>query len=69
MLENIRALPLNDKKTLLAMIQADLGLIVEKSYTVVKPDYWQVETARCNQVAIVKRRGGSVIYTELQSNE
>lgn len=51
------------------MLQADIGLTVEVNFTVKKPDYWQVETARCNQVAIVKRSGGQVIYTELQSNE
>lgn len=69
MLDNIRELPLNDKKTLLAMLQSDIGLTVEVNITVKKPEYWQVETARCNQVAIVKRSGGQVIYTELQSNE
>jgi hypothetical protein len=69
MLEQIKLLPLNDKKTLLAMLQSDIGLTVEVNITVKKPEYWQVETARCNQVAIVKRSGGQVIYTELQSNE
>jgi hypothetical protein len=69
MLEQIKLLPLNDKKTLLAMLQSDIGLTIEVNITVKKPEYWQVETARCNQVAIVKRSGGQVIYTELQSNE
>jgi hypothetical protein len=69
MLEQIKLLPLNDKKTLLAMLQSDIGLTIEVNFTVKKPEYWQVETARCNQVAIVKRSGGQVIYTELQSNE
>jgi hypothetical protein len=69
MLDSIKLLPLNDKKTLLAMLQADIGLTIEVNFTVKKPEYWQVETARCNQVAIVKRSGGQVIYTELQSNE
>jgi hypothetical protein len=69
MLEQIKLLPLNDKKTLLAMLQSDIGLTVEVHITIKKPEYWQVETARCNQVAIVKRSGGQVIYTELQSNE
>ena len=69
MLDSIKQLPLNDKKTLLAMLQSDIGLTVEVNITVKKPEYWQVETARCNQVAIVKRSGGQVIYTELQSNE
>ena len=69
MLDSIKQLPLNDKKTLLAMLQSDLGLTIEVNITVKKPEYWQVETARCNQVAIVKRSGGQVIYTELQSNE
>jgi len=67
MLDNIRELPLADKKTLLAMLQSDLGLTIEVNITVKKPEYWQVETARCNQVAIVKRSGGQVIYTDLQS--
>lgn len=69
MLEQIKLLPLNDKKTLLAMLQSDIGLTIEVNFTVKKPEYWQVETARCNQVAIVKRSGGQVIYTELQSND
>jgi hypothetical protein len=69
MLDSIKQLPLNDKKTLLAMLQSDIGLTIEVNITVKKPEYWQVETARCNQVAIVKRSGGQVIYTELQSNE
>lgn len=67
MLEQIKLLPLNDKKTLLAMLQSDIGLTIEVNITVKKPEYWQVETARCNQVAIVKRSGGQVIYTDLQS--
>jgi hypothetical protein len=69
MLDNIKALSLVDKKTLLAMLQADLGLTVGVEIIAKKPDYWQIETQRCNQVAIVKRNGGQVIYTELQSNE
>ena len=69
MLEQIKLLPLNDKKTLLAMLQSDIGLTIEVNFTVKKPEYWQVETARCNQVAIVKRSGGQVIYTEMQSND
>jgi len=69
MLDNIKALPLADKKTLLAMLQADLGLTVKVDITVAKPDYWLTESRRCNEVAIVKRNGGQVIYTDLQSCE
>ncbi len=69
MLDNIKALPLADKKTLLAMLQADLGLTVEVHFTVDKPTWYQMETRRCNEIAIVKRSGGQVIYTDLQSCE
>ena len=67
MIENIRALSLQDKKTLLAMLQADLGLEVVTELVVKKPDYWTIESRRCNEIAIVKRGGGQVIYTDLQS--
>jgi hypothetical protein len=66
MLENIKALSLADKKTLLAMLQADLGLEVVVEFTVEKPSFYQLETRRCNEVAKIKKAGGSVIYTELQ---
>jgi hypothetical protein len=69
MIDNIKALPLVDKKTLLAMLQADLGLTVEVNITVDKPTWYQMETRRCNEIAIVKRSGGQVIYTDLQSVE
>jgi len=64
-LENIRALPLNDKKTLLAMLQSDLGLTVKVDITVEKPSIFTLESRRCNEIALVKRHGRSVIYTEL----
>jgi hypothetical protein len=68
MLENIKALPLEDKKTLLAMLQADLGdRIVE--VVVEKPSFYQLETRKCNKVAEIKKAGGSVIYTEYQMVE
>ncbi len=66
MLDNIRELPLADKKTLLAMLQADLGLIVNTDITVEKLSLVTLETRRCNKVAEIKRSGGSVIYTEYQ---
>jgi hypothetical protein len=66
MLDNIKALPLADKKTLLAMLQADLGLKVEVEIVVEKPTFYQLETRRCNEVAKIKKAGGSVIYTEFQ---
>jgi len=66
MIDNIRALPLVDKKTLLAMLQADLGLEVKVEMVVEKPSFWQIETRKCNQIAIVKRNAGQVIYTDLQ---
>jgi hypothetical protein len=69
MLDNIRELPLADKKTLLAMLQADLGLTVNVDITVDKPTWYQIETRRCNEIAIVKRSGGQVIYTDLLSCE
>jgi len=69
MLDNIRELPLADKKTLLAMLQADLGLTIEVNITVDKPTWYQMETRRCNEIAIVKRNGGQVIYSDLQSCE
>jgi hypothetical protein len=69
MLDNIRELPLADKKTLLAMLQADLGLTIEVNITVDKPTWYQIETRRCNEIAIVKRSGGQVIYSDLQSCE
>lgn len=69
MLENIQALPLADKKTLLAMLQADLGLTVSVEVTVERPSFYQLETRRCNEVARIKRSGGSVIYTEFQMVE
>ena len=68
MLENIKALSLSDKKTLLAMLQADLGdRIVE--VIVEKPSFYQLETRKCNKVAEIKKSGGSVIYTEYQMVE
>lgn len=69
MLDNIKALSLKDKKTLLAMLQADLGLTVMVEVTVEKPSFYQLETRRCNEVARIKRSGGSVIYTEFQMVE
>jgi hypothetical protein len=66
MIEQIKELPLKDKKTLLAMLQADLGLIVNVDITVEKPSSFTLETRRCNKVAEIKRSGGSVIYTEYQ---
>ena len=69
MLDNIRELPLADKKTLLAMLQADLGLTVKVDITVDKPTWYKMETRRCNEIAIVKRSGGQVIYSDLQSCE
>lgn len=69
MIDNIKALSLADKKTLLAMLQADLGLTVKVDITVKKPTWYQVETRRCNEIAIVKRSGGQVIYSDLQSCE
>lgn len=66
MIDNIRALPLVDKKTLLAMLQADLRLKVKVEMVVEKPSFWQIETRKCNQIAIVKRNAGQVIYTDLQ---
>ena len=69
MLDNIKALPLADKKTLLAMLQADLGLTVEVHFAVDKPSWYQLESRRCNEIALVKRSGGQVIYTDLQSCE
>ena len=65
-LDNIKALPLKDKKTLLAMLQADLGLEIKVDIVVEKPTFYQLETRRCNEVAKIKKAGGSVIYTELQ---
>jgi hypothetical protein len=55
MLDRIKELPLADKKTLLAMLQSDLNLTVTTEFTVQKPDYWQTETRKCNE-----------IYTDLQ---
>ena len=69
MIDKIKELPLADKKTLLAMLQADLGLTVEVNFTVDKPTWYQLETRRCNEIAIVKRSGGQVIYSDLQSCE
>lgn len=64
-LNNIKALSLNDKKALLAMLQADLGLTVKVDITVEKPSIFTLESRRCNEIALVKRHGRSVIYTEL----
>jgi hypothetical protein len=66
MLERIRELPLADKKTLLAMLQSDLNLTVNTEIVVPKLDYWQYETRKCNEIAIIKRNAGQVIYTDLQ---
>lgn len=48
------------------MLQSDLNLTVTTEFTVQKPDYWQIETRKCNEIAIVKRNAGQVIYTDLQ---
>jgi hypothetical protein len=66
MLDNIKALPLADKKTLLAMLQADLGLVVKVEMEVPRPSFYQLETAKCNRIAEIKRNGGQVIYSEFQ---
>ena len=66
MIDNIKALSLADKKTLLAMLQADLGLTVQVEISVPRPSFYQLETRRCNEVAKIKKAGGSVIYTEFQ---
>ena len=66
MLDRIKELPLADKKTLLAMLQSDLNLTVTTEFTVQQPDYWQTEPRKCNEIAIVKRNAGQVIYTDLQ---
>jgi hypothetical protein len=66
MLDNIRELPLADKKTLLAMLQADLGLEVKVEIVVEKASFYQLETAKCNRIAEIKRNGGQVIYSEFQ---
>jgi hypothetical protein len=61
MIDNIRALPLVDKKTLLAMLQADLGLEVKVEMVVEKPSFWQIETRKCNQIVIAKKAGLNII--------
>ena len=66
MLDNIKALPLADKKTLLAKLQADLGLVVKVEMEVPRPSFYQLETAKCNRIAEIKRTGGQVIYSEFQ---
>jgi hypothetical protein len=66
MLDNIRALPVAEKKTLLAMLQADLGLEVVVSFQVEKASFYQLETRKCNKIAEVKKAGGQVIFTDLQ---
>lgn len=66
MIDNIRKLSLADKKTLLALLQADLGLEVVVEFTVEKPSFYQLETRKCNEVAKIKQAGGSIIYTDLQ---
>jgi len=66
MLERIKELPLADKKTLLAMLQSDLNLTVNTEIVVPKLDYWQTETRKCNEIAVIKRNAGQVIYTDLQ---
>ena len=68
-LNNIKALSLKDKKTLLAMLQTDLGLTVMVDIVVEKPSFYQLESRKCNEIAALKRSGGSVIYTELQMVE
>jgi len=69
MIDKIKELPLADKKTLLAMLQADLGLIINTDIVVEKPSFYQLETRKCNEVAKIKKSGGSVIYTEFQMVE
>jgi len=65
MLDKIKSLSLAEKKTLLAMLQADLGdRVVEVE--VPKENWYQSETKRCNKIAEIKKAGGQVIYTELQ---
>ena len=66
MIDNIRSLSLADKKTLLAMLQADLGLVVKVEMEVPRPSFYQLETAKCNRIAEIKRTGGQVIFTDLQ---
>jgi hypothetical protein len=69
MIEKIQALTLQEKKTLLAMLQADLGLEIKVDIVVEKPSFYQLETRKCNKVAEIKKSGGSVIYTEYQMVE
>jgi hypothetical protein len=62
MLYNIKALSLSDKKLLLAMLQADLGLKVEKIVEPPKPHEWVIETRKCNMIVEYKRAGKSVMH-------
>jgi hypothetical protein len=66
MLDNIKALPVADKKTLLALLQVDLGITITTSFKVNKESFYQLETRKCNRIAEVKKAGGQVIFTDLQ---
>lgn len=78
MLENIKALSLEEKKTLLAMLLADIKAYNAfiASFEPEKPlslshYYWILETRRCAEIAEIKRSGGSVISSrpDLLENE
>jgi len=63
---NIKTLSLKDKQTLLAMLQASLGMKIEVEFKADKRSFYQTETAKCNEIARIKKSGQSVIYTEFQ---
>ena len=61
---DISRLSLEQKQLLLSILEADLGLKSEDLD--IKENPYTIETRKCNEIALLKRAGKSVIYTELQ---
>jgi hypothetical protein len=63
-MQNIQNLTTEQKKLLLYVLEADLGLKHENMEK--KEDPYLVESRKCNEIAKLKKLGKSIIYTELQ---
>ena len=60
----IENLTLEQKKLLLYVLEADLGL--KHTDTEAKVSEYTLESRKCNEIARLKKEGKSIIYTELQ---
>ena len=61
---DIKSLTPEQKKLLLYVLEADLGLAHTDTDKV--ENEFLIETRKCNEIAALKKMGKSIIYTELQ---